>query len=392
MHRPNLLAVGLLCPALLLILLAFLLPLVTNLATAVRDPELSETLPRSAAMLREWDGAELPGEGVFASVARELSAAEADRRVGSLAQRLNFERSGLRSLLLRTARANLAAPYKAAMTALDARWAEPSLWRMLRRDAAGFTPLYLLRAVDLDVGDAGTVVALGPEQAIFRPLFARTFEIGVVVTLLSVLFGYPAAYALATVSAGWARVGLALVLVLVPFWISILVRSTAWFILLQRDGPVNAALLASGLVSQPLRLIFTRFAVYLAMTHVLLPFLILPLYGTMRRIDPAYLRAAASLGASGPQRFLRVYLPLTLPGVATGALVVFMLSIGFYITPALVGGNGDQMVSAFIAQYANVEINWGMAAALAVVLLALTGVVVGVSRALLPRGPMMGRL
>jgi len=390
LHRPNLLAVGLVCPALLLILLAFMLPLASNLATAVRDPELSETLPRSAAMLRDWDGAGLPGESVFASVARELSAAEADRRVGSLARRLNFERSGLRSLLLRTARADLAAPYRAAMTALDARWAELSLWRMLRRDAAGFTPLYLLRSVDLDVGETGAVVALGPEQAIFRDLFARTFEIGLVVTLLCVLFGYPAAYVLATAPAGWARVGLALVLV--PFWISILVRSTAWFILLQRDGPVNGALLASGLISQPLRLIFTRFAVYLAMTHVLLPFLILPLYGTMRRIDPAYLRAAASLGATGPQRFLRVYLPLTLPGVATGALVVFMLSVGFYITPALVGGNGDQMVSAFIAQYANVEINWGMAAALAVVLLALTGVVVGVARALLPRGPMMGRL
>ncbi len=390
MHRPNLLAIGLLCPAFLLIALVFVLPIATDLATAVRDPELSATLPKSAAMLRAWNGDGVPEEAVFTSVARELSAAEADQRIGPVARRLNFERSGLRSLLLRTARAKLSAPYAAAMTALDPRWSEPSLWRMLRRDAAGFTPLYLLRAVDLDIGEGGRPVALGPDQAIFRDLFARTFEISVVVTLLCVLFGYPAAYALTTVSAGWARIGLALVLV--PFWISILVRSTAWFILLQRDGPVNSALLAMGLIAQPLQLIFTRFAVYLAMVHVLLPFLILPLYGAMRRIDPAYLRAAASLGASGPQRFLRVYLPMTMPGVAAGALIVFMLSVGFYITPALVGGSGDQMVSAFIADYANVDINWGMAAALAVVLLVLTAGLVGITRLLLPRTPVTGRV
>ena len=389
--RPGALrAALLLAPAVLLIVLALLFPLVNELATAVRDPELADTLPRSADLLRQWDGRGLPDEAVFAAMAAELRGAEAAGGAGALARRLNFERGGMRALLLRTARADLGAPFAAAMSALDPRWAEPALWRMLRRDASGFTALYLLRALDLEPGDAGQVVPVDPEQAIYRALFVRTLGIALVVTALCVAFGYPAAYGLTTLSGGWARAGLAMVLV--PFWISILVRSTAWFVLLQRDGPVNAALVGLGLVPAPLTLIFTRFAVYLAMAHVLLPFLILPLYAAMRRIDPALLRAAASLGATGPQRFWRVYLPLTLPGVAAGGLIVFMLAIGFYITPALVGGDRDQMVSAFIAQYANVDVNWGMAAALAVVLLAGAAVVVALGKALLPRGTELRRL
>ncbi len=381
---PNLLAIGLLCPALLLILLAFLGPLAIDLATAVRDPQLSAALPESAALLRAWHGGGLPDEAVFASVAHELAASESAGNIGPLARRLEFERSGSGSLLLLTARAELVAPYAAAMAALDPRWANPTLWQRLRRDAGGVTPLYLLRVLDLDIGDAGSVVSAPPDRAIFRRLFARTFGIGLVVTVLCVMLGYPAAHALATLPPRWAAPGLAFVLV--PLWISILVRGTAWFILLQRDGPVNAALLASGLVPQPLALLFTRFAIILAMVHALLPFMILPLVGAMRRIDPACLRAAASLGATGPQRFLRVYLPMTMPGTAAGMLIVFILSVGLYITPALVGGRRDQMASAFIAEYAKLDVNWGMAAALAIVLLVVAGLIVGLARMLLPRG------
>ena len=194
---------------------------------------------------------------------------------------------------------------------------------------------------------------------------------------------YPAAYTIARLSPGWAR--LATMLVLVPFWVSILVRTTAWFILLQREGPLNAALLAMGVVDQPMQLIFTRFAVLLAMVHVLLPFAILPMVGVMKRIDPRLSRASASLGATRWQHFRRVYLPLSLPGVGAGGLIVLMLAVGFYITPALVGGNSDQMVSSFIADYTTSTLNWGMAGALAALLLAMTGVVVGVALLLVPR-------
>ena len=200
--------------------------------------------------------------------------------------------------------------------------------------------------------------------------------------MFCILLGYPTAYYISTLSDRAA--GYAMLLVLIPFWTSILVRTTAWFILLQREGPINAALLGAGLVDEPLTMIFTRFAVYIAMVHVLLPFFILPLNGVMKRLGTEYIRAAASLGAPPWRQFLSVYLPLTMPGVAAGAVIVFMLSVGFYVTPALVGGLQDQMVSYYIAFYANQTINLGMASSLAVLLLIFTGLMIFITRMLLP--------
>jgi putative spermidine/putrescine transport system permease protein len=383
LNRPKLFAGALVAPAVILVVLALVVPLLVAFATAVRDPELREALPRTAALLRDWDGRGLPEEPVFAAAAAELRAAEGAQALGALSRRLNFERSGMRGLLLRTARAVLAAPYSMALPALDARWGEPATWAMLRRASLGVTPLYLLRAVDLDVAPDGSVVAQPAAEAIFLRLFGRTLAIALEVTAVTLLVAYPAAYTIARLTPGWAR--LATLLVLVPFWVSILVRTTAWFILLQREGPVNAALLAMQVIDHPMQLIFTRFAVVLAMVHVLLPFAILPMVGVMRRIDPRLGRAAASLGATKWQHFRRVYFPLSLPGVGAGGLIVFMLAVGFYITPALVGGNSDQMVSAFIADYTTSSLNWGMAGALALLLLVLTGAVVALALLLVPR-------
>ena len=369
-------------PALLLVGLALLLPLGLNLATAIRDPELAATLPRSAALLRQWDGAGLPDEAAFAAVADELHTALEDQRIGGLIARLNFERAGMRTLLLRTARATPAAPVSMALPAIDPQWSDPATWRLLRRASLGITPLYLLRAIDMDLTADGTPIAQPAGQGVFLTLFARSFAIAIVVTGLCVLIGYPVAHAIAGLPRAWGRTAMAFVLV--PFWISILVRTTAWFILLQHDGPVNAALLALGLIQAPAQLMFTRFAVLLAMVHVLLPFVILPLVGTMRRIDRGLLRAAASLGAPAWRRFAFVYLPLTLPGVGAGALIVFMMAVGFYITPALLGGAGDQMVSATIAGYVNGSLNWGMASALSVWLLLGCGLIVAAAYYLAP--------
>lgn len=369
-------------PALLLVAFALLLPLGLNLATAVRDPELAATLPRSAALLRQWDGIGLPEDAAFATLAEELHTALEDQRIGSLIARLNFERAGMRTLLLRTARAMPAAPASMALPALDPQWGDPATWHILRRASLGITPLYLLRALDLDLAADGAIIAQPAGQGVFLNLFARSFAIAVVVTGLCVLIGYPVAHAIAGLSPGWGRAAMALVLV--PFWISILVRTTAWFILLQHDGPINAALLAFGLIAAPAQLMFTRFAVLLAMVHVLLPFIILPLVGAMRRIDRGLLRAAASLGAPAWRRFAFVYLPLTLPGVGAGALIVFMMAIGFYITPALLGGATDQMVSAAIADYVNGSLNWGMASALSVWLLVGCALIVSAAYYLAP--------
>jgi putative spermidine/putrescine transport system permease protein len=381
--RRNLLAAALIAPLALLVALSFLAPLGATLWRAVEDGAVSAVLPRTAALLRAWDGEGLPPEEVHAELLRELRAAQEAQAIGPVLARLNFEETGLRTMLLQGARAapRLAQPLSQSLPQLDPRWADPQFWRLLKRSAVGWTPLYLLRSLDLRIGADG-IERAPPESAVFLRLFARSFEISLVVTILCAMIAYPAAYGLARLPPAWAAAGI--VLVLVPFWTSILVRTAAWFIILQREGPINAALLALGLVDQPLTMIFTRFAVYVAMVHVLLPFAILPLYGVMKRIPPEYMRAAASLGAPPWRRFLRVYLPLTMPGVAAGSVMVFMLAVGFYITPALVGGSGDQMVSYFIAFFTNTTINWGMAAALATLLMAMTGVFVAVARVFVP--------
>ncbi len=384
MTRNNLFAGALVAPLFLLVVASFILPLLFTLYTAVANPEVRATLPRTAAALRAWDGAGLPPDEAFAAIARELSDAQEGQTIGQLSRRLNFEQPGLRALLLKTARAGsrLAPPWREALLELDARWGEPQLWQMIRRNTSTLTPLFVLRSLDFTLATDGSVAHAAPEDTVFRSLFVRTFEISFWVTVLCVVLGYPVAYTISTLSQRWANIAMALVLV--PFWTSILVRTTAWFILLQREGPVNALLQAMHITDAPIAMIFTRFAVYVAMVHVLLPFVVLPLYSVMKGIDPVYMRAAASLGAPGWKRFLRVYLPMTMPGVAAGALMVFMLAVGFYITPALVGGPDDQMISYFIAFYTNNTINWGMAAALATLLLIATGMLVAVARYLVP--------
>lgn len=193
-----------------------------------------------------------------------------------------------------------------------------------------------------------------------------TVWISIVVTLCTLLLGYPVAYLISSVTT--TKSNLLIVLVLVPFWTSILVRTYAWMVLLGRQGIINELLQSLGIIDQPLRLLNTRFAVYVAMVHILLPFMILPLYSVMRGIDRSVLRAAEGLGARPRAVFMQVMLPLSLPGVAAGCLLVFILSLGFYITPALVGGPKDLMISVLIAQQVDL-FNWAFASALAAVLL-----------------------
>ena len=187
---------------------------------------------------------------------------------------------------------------------------------------------------------------------------------------MCVILGYPVAYVISAQPPG--RAGVLLFLVLLPFWTSLLVRTVAWVVLLQKEGVLNSLFLSLGIVNEPLKMIFNRFAVYVAMVHVLLPFMVLPLYSVMRSIPPSYVRAASSLGARPFTAFWRVYMPQTLPGIGAGCLMVFIQALGYYITPALVGGADDQMISYFIAFYASRTVNWGMAAALSIMLLTAT--------------------
>lgn len=206
-----------------------------------------------------------------------------------------------------------------------------------------------------------------PSNAYVRVLWI-TLQIALVTTIFTLILGYPVAYALSSVSA--ARANLLMILVLIPFWTSILVRSYAWMVLLGQEGIINEALIALGVLEEPLRLLNTRLAVYLGMIHILLPFMILPLFAVMRGIDRNLMLAAGNLGAPPSAVFRRIFLPLSLPGVAAGCLLVFILSLGFYITPALLGGQRDVMISMLIQQQVS-QLNWGIGAALALVLLVM---------------------
>ncbi len=210
-----------------------------------------------------------------------------------------------------------------------------------------------------------------PVNAYVR-VFGITLQIALGVTAATLLLGYPVAYALASLAPTQAN--LLMILVLVPFWTSILVRSYAWMVLLGQEGLINQLIQTTGVSDGPVKLLNTRFAVYVAMVHILLPFMILPLYAVMRGIDRNFPRAAEGLGARPVTVFRRVFLPLSLPGISAGCLVVFILALGFYITPALLGGQRDVMVSMLIQQQVT-QLNWGIASALALILLTVALVV-----------------
>jgi ABC-type spermidine/putrescine transport system permease subunit I len=210
--------------------------------------------------------------------------------------------------------------------------------------------------------------ALG--EGLYLQVMWITFQIALLVTVICLLLGYPLGFLIATTTPGWATLGF--IFVLLPLWTSVLVRTYAWMVLLGRNGVFNRMLLESGLIETPLPLLHNFNGVLIGMVHVLLPYMVLPIYGAVRRVDPALVSAAEGLGASTWRIFWRIYLPLTLPGVFAGAVIVFVLSLGFYITPALLGGGKVMMVAVLIEQEIRQTLNWPFAAALSAVLLAVT--------------------
>lgn len=376
-------AFGLTLPLLLFLLTVFVAPIAYILFLAVASSEMGEAMPRTTVALETWDGRALPGESVFAAVAADLAEGYEAKTVAGVGTRLNYEISGFRSVVMRTARqaARMRAPFKDAMIARDEAWADPSYWKAMKRSSGPMTDLYILQVVDLERDYGGSIVAVPEDRAFYLDYLLRTFWISFSVTVLCLVIGYPIAFFAAHSRSCWGYVVLGAVLL--PFWISVLVRTAAWMIVLQKEGVINGLLVSTGLIDEPLQLIFNRFGVYVAMVHVLLPFVVMPLYSTMRTIPELHLKAAGSLGASPLSAFLTVYFPQTLPGLSAGALLVFILALGYYITPALVGGPGDQMLSYLVTQFALELGNWGMAAAAATLLLLCTFITYGVFRLVL---------
>jgi putative spermidine/putrescine transport system permease protein len=375
-RRRHAVAIALTLPLLIFLLVTLLVPIGALLVRAVENPEVANILPSVSATLSGWDKQSPPPAAAFAAVATDLGHLGDGSEAGALARRLNTEVAGARSLVMATYRALplgeglTAEQVRDKMIAVDARWGDIKFWHAIEKNASRWTPDYLLTSLDLKRAPEGGITQVAPDQRVFSRILLRTFQISAAVTVICLLLAYPLAYWLSTLSARAAN--LLMILVLVPFWTSILVRVAAWIVLLQREGLVNSALMGVGVISEPLALLFNRTGVLISMVHILLPFMILPLYSVMKSVPPTYLRAAVSLGSSPLAAFFRVYVPQTWPGVGAGGLLVFILAIGYYVTPALLGGADDQMLSYYIAQYTNVDINWGMACALGAILLAAT--------------------
>lgn len=378
--RKRAMALLLVAPLALFVLLIFVVPIGALLTRAVQNPEIATALPKTVAALSGWDRKAPPADAAYAALAADMTRVADSEAMGALARRLNTEIPGYRSLVAKTARAMplkgddgqalTPAQQRAKLVELDARWGDAAYWQAIAKNGSAYSPFYLLAALDHKQDGFGNIVQADPDQSIYLAIFGRTLVIGVAVTLFALLLGYPLAYWISTLSE--RRANLVMILVLIPFWTSVLVRVAAWIVLLQSEGLVNKTLIGSGLISQPLALLFNRVGVYISMTHILLPFMILPLYSVMKSIPPTYQRAAVSLGSHPFAAFWRVYVPQTYPGIGAGALLVFILAIGYYITPALLGGPNDQMVSYYVAYFTNVTINWGMACALGGLLLAAT--------------------
>jgi putative spermidine/putrescine transport system permease protein len=365
-------AAALTLPLLAFVGVTFIAPLGSMLVRSFHEPQVADALPRTLESLEAWDGGAVPGEETFRILATELRLLDERRKLGGVATRINRLESGMRSTIMDTARALRGAEpgsWREALVTADPVWGEQKAWLAVRRAGERYTLRHYLNALDLDRDSSGAIVAQPPDRRIYVPLLLRTLGVSLVITAVCLILGYPVAYLIANASP--SKSNLLLLLVLVPFWTSLLVRTTSWIVLLQNQGVVNDLLVAAGIISESGRisLVYNMVGTLVAMTQILLPFMILPLYAVMRSIPPTYLRAAASLGATFRQGFVRVYWPQTLPGVAAGSLLVFILSIGYYITPALVGGRTGQLISNMIAYHMQESLNWGLAAALGVVLL-----------------------
>jgi putative spermidine/putrescine transport system permease protein len=372
-YRRQIATILLLAPPTVFLLVNFIFPIGFFLERGADNWEISQAMPTTSQRLLSWSGVGTPSEEVYAALAKDLREASQKGIVADLGRRLNYNIPGFRGLITQTARSLAGrdiSDYKTFLTTLDRRWGERAYWLALKQDSGRYTPFYLLAALDLRTGLEGGLVQVDKDRRVYRQVIFRTFVISISLTILCLVIGYPVAYLLANIPKRISAI--LLMFVLLPFWTSMLVRTTAWVIILQNQGLVNKVLLELGILSKPIQLIGNRFAVLVAMTHVLLPYMVLPLYSVMCSISPQYMQAAANLGANPLSAFRTVYLPQTRSGIGAGCVLVFILALGYYITPMLVGGPADQMISYFIALFTNESLNWGMASALGSVLLIIT--------------------
>ena len=373
LRRQKIRALLLVAPLFLFICITFLAPIADMLFRSVENNIVPETLPQTTQTIQAWDpkSGEAPDEAVYAALYADLIVAVKARNHTKVASRLNYETPGIASLFRKSGRRIKKMKdgnYKEQFLKMDKNWGKLFVWETIHRFSGPYTSGYFLSSVDAEKTSEG--VSLKPEdERLYLYLLWRTMLLSVVITITCVLLGYPIAYILADLPLRTSN--LLMILVLLPFWTSLLVRTSSWIVLLQEQGVINDFLVMLGIIDDQSRLalMYNETGTVIAMTHILLPFMILPLFSVMKTLSPSYMRAAKSLGASDWTAFWRVYFPNTIPGIGAGGVLVFILAIGYYITPELVGGTSGIFISNRIAYHISSSLNWGLGAALGVMLL-----------------------
>ena len=376
LRRQKTRALLLVAPLFLFIVITFFVPIVDMLFRSVENSIVSEILPKSTELLAEWDanGNALPSEAVFAAMVADIREGRKNRTITRVGQRLNYETPGMSSLFRssgRKVKRIKSGPYKSALIKANMKWGDIETWKLIKQFSTNYTSGYFLAAVDAKKKPDGEIVRVDEDARIYIELLGRTLKLSIIITMITLILGFPIAYLMAILPTRTSN--LLLIFVLLPFWTSLLVRTTAWIALLQQQGVINELLVFSGIVNTNSRpqMIYNQFGSIVAMTHILLPFMVLPLFSVMKTIPKSYVRAAVSLGAHPWLAFWKVYFPNTVPGIGAGAILVFILAIGYYITPELVGGTEGTFISNRIAYHISGSLNWGLGAALGVILLSV---------------------
>ena len=367
-------------PLLLFIIVTFVVPIGDMLLRSVDDSQINNVYAKTFEEYNKWDSEneELPPEAVYEAIFNEIHYGD-KVQVGKALTRMNYSKSGWKSLIKKTRRAikkivksgELPTSYKETMISIHEGWGDRLFWVSMKQMVNERTVIYYWNAIDRTYDIDGNVIMQDEKRRMYIKTWIRTFKVSVYVTFFCLLLGFPVAHLLANLPLRYSN--LLMIFVLLPFWTSLLVRTTAWIVMLQQKGVINGVLVWLGIINddQRIQMVYNMTGTIIAMTQILLPFMILPLYSVMKVIPKSHMRAAQNLGAKPVRAFIRVYLPQTVPGMSAGGLLVFVLAIGYFITPELVGGKDGQLIGHWIAYHLKTTLNWGLCAAIGSILLAI---------------------
>ena len=360
-------------PLLLFIFFTFIVPIGSMLTRSTDDSYINKIFPNTFKVYQKWDRQGLPPEEVYAAMFIEIKKASGFE-IGKASTRMNYAKSGWKSMIKKSKRkfkkiGEDEGPFKDKMIEVDRKWGDPEFWLALGVMVDPKTYEYYLNSIDKRYDSEKNIIDQPENRQIYVKTWIKTFKVSILVTLFCFMLGYPIAYLLATLPLKYSN--LLMICVLLPFWTSLLVRIVVWMVILQQKGVFNNLMVISGLIADQNRwqLMYNQTGTIIVMTQILLPFMVLPLYSVMKTISPNYMRAALNLGASPLHAFWKIYMPNSVPGISAGGMLVFVIAIGYFITPELVGGKDGQMIGNWIGYHLKTTLNWGLSAALGGILL-----------------------